>query len=154
MISAGAAASTASAMKIGSVPAAPGGAAWIVRPRHAAIAGGHSTGCSARRGIEPLQHVGARPLRLEQEDVLDQAGHRRRRLRLVERRAHRRPGIPIERIRLEVEREIDARELAVELLREIGGARAQARAHPLALRLAHFAEPAVLQRRERDQQHR
>ena len=49
--------------------------------------------------------------------------------------------------------EIDARELAVELLREVGRARAQAVAHARALGVAHRAEPAVLQRRQRREQH-
>jgi hypothetical protein len=52
-----------------------------------------------------------------------------------------------------MESDVRARELGVELLRQLGGARAQACAHPLALRFAHFAEPAVLQRREDREQH-
>ena len=52
-----------------------------------------------------------------------------------------------------LEREIGARQLAVEFLREFRGARAKARAHALALCVAHLAEPAVLQRREDREQH-
>ena len=53
----------------------------------------------------------------------------------------------------EMKGEIDARELTVELLREVGRARAQAVAHARALGVAHRSEPAVLQRRQRREQH-
>ena len=80
MISAGAAASTASAMKIGRTPAAtPSGSERATRGgARLSSDGGHSAGSSvARVRIEPLQHAGARSLRLEQKDVLDQARARR-----------------------------------------------------------------------------
>ncbi len=72
-------------------------------------------------------------------------------LRAIERIGERRRGVRVERVDVHVEREVDARQLAIELAREIAGARAQAVAHARALRLAHLAEPPVLQCAERRQ---
>ena len=98
----------------------------------------------------------ASPIRSPSLDEVDAADQRRRgrRRRASERtRRERRGGIGSSRSRIHVERDVDARQLGVELLRELRRARAQARAHPLALGLADFAEPAVLQRRQRGEQH-
>ncbi len=156
MISAGAAASTASARNIGKIPAAaPSGTACDARSAPALERRRPVRRLQrARGGVEPPQHAGARPLRLEQEDVLDQA---RRQpptpAPCASCVAIARSGLEADSVRLAVERHVDAGELAVELLREVGGARLQAGAHARAFSLADFAEPAVLQHRERDEQH-
>src|SRR5262249_27528663 len=53
---------------------------------------------------------------------------------------------------VDVERDVGARQLAIELLRELGGAGAQAVAQAIALGVAHLAEPPVLQRAEHAEQ--
>ena len=56
----------------------------------------------------------------------------------------------------DMKRHVDAGQLAVERFAEIRDARLQTATHPLALRLADVAEPAVLERAERgkeDEQH-
>ena len=55
-------------------------------------------------------------------------------------------------MRIELEQQVGARQLAIEVLGEPVGARVQRRVHALAFRVADAAEPLVLQRREqRDQ---
>jgi hypothetical protein len=53
---------------------------------------------------------------------------------------------------IHLERKVSARQLGVELLPELGGPCPQASAHPLALGLADFAKPAVLNRRQHGEQ--
>ena len=154
MTSAGSDASIASARKIGSAPAeAPIGRPWVARSRQLFqwFRPGHRLQHAAL-GVESLQRAGVRSARFEQEDVLDQARHGRRglRARQFERDGARR--IAVGDAGLTVEGQIDLRQLAIERLREIGGARLQAGAHPRPLRLTDFADPAVLQRRQRHQQ--
>ena len=157
MISAGTSASTASAMNIGSAPApAPCGSSRGARC---------TPGLERRRPVRRLERARCRiePLQRRRRAVpalragrrrLTRPRRRRRRLPLrVAPPRSPRAGSASSASRLDVERDVDARELAVERLRELGGARLQARAHPLALGLADFAEPAVLQRRERREQH-
>ena len=93
------------------------------------------------------------PCAFEQEDVANHAWNRRDRPGLLDSGADRSRGVLVERVRIEIEGEIDARQLAVEFLREVGGARLQAGAHAGALRFTDLSEPPVLQHRERDQQH-
>jgi hypothetical protein len=89
-------------------------------------------------------------------DDIDAANQRRRRRRgppFPVRIAERRRGVGIELIAIHLKGDEDARQLGIELPAEVRGARAQRRAHPLALRLADFAQPPVLKRRQRGKQH-
>ena len=106
-----------------------------------------------RGWIESLKGGVARSLRLEQEDLTNQSGPRRHRLHLVEPVRDRSRKIAIERVRLEMEGEIHARQLAIEFLAEIGRARLQTGTHARALRFADLTDPPVLEYGERDQQH-
>jgi len=106
-----------------------------------------------RGRIESLKDGVARTLRLEQEDLAHQAGAGRDRLHRVESLRHRSRRIAIGRVGFEMEGQIEARQLAIEFLAEVGGACLQAGAHTRALRFADLTDPPVLQNRQRDQQH-
>src|SRR4029453_13255249 len=72
--------------------------------------------------------------------------------------AERRNGIAAEGIAVDLKCGVGAGDLAVEVAAEVGRARPQPGAQALALGVAHFAEPAVLQcaqhREERDERGR
>src|SRR5205823_382121 len=70
---------------------------------------------------------------------------------LVARRDARRGVLPRRR-RIDLEQQERPRQLAVEVLRELGRARVQRRAHALAFRVADASQPPVLERREQRNQ--
>ena len=104
-----------------------------------------------RRRAEPLQALAVLCMRRD-KDFLDQARmtrvHHPALVPCVESRGQ----ILVLGRRFQLECDVGARQLPVELLRECGGMRAEIGRHALALRIADLAQPAVLQRREhRDQ---
>jgi hypothetical protein len=106
-----------------------------------------------RRGIEPPQLRRVEHPAVGDVHRADQRGNLRAGLPSRVRVGQSRGRIRVELIAPDMEGDVGARELGVELLRELGRTRAKACAHPLALRFAHFAQPAVLQRREDREQH-
>jgi hypothetical protein len=58
-----------------------------------------------------------------------------------------------EQFRIGTKRHVGTRNFAIEVAAEIGRPRAEDHAQSFALGVAHFAEPAVLQRAEHSQQH-
>jgi hypothetical protein len=138
-------------MKIGDGrPAIDGARVAAARMRARSV--GHSTGVQRLLlDVELLEIVGsAAPQQIHRAN---QSRHVRRRLPSFVRVCERRRRIGIEAIAVDVKGDVGARQLGIEFLRELRGARTQRGAHPIALRLADFAEPAVLEGGERGEEH-
>jgi hypothetical protein len=101
--------------------------------------------------IEPLQIAGRSALK--HVDGTDETWHGRGRLPPVVRVAKRRRRLGVKTIAVHVKGHVRPSYFVVELLRELRHTCTQCGAHPIALGVADFAEPAVLQRGERGEQH-
>ena len=107
----------------------------------------------ARRRVEPLKHIGTRTFRVEQIHGPDDPTDRRPILGARVRVGQRSGGIAVEHVERHMEREIRARQLAIEIIAEICRARPKAGAEPFAFGVAHLSEPPVLKRRQHREQH-